>query len=313
MTREQYFAAIDRIESRLDLAGQPRAVVFHVKGGREHCHVVWSRIDTSKMRAVQLSHDRQKLRAVAQELGEELGHKLPNGLARNRGAERFGSASSIGLGELAQADRAGLSAQARRAAVTAAFHESDSAQAFISALRERGYRLAQGDQRGFVVVDRAGHVHSLSRQIDGVRAKDIQAKLAPRTPADLPTVEETRKRVAAEWDAEGLAPDGEPRLRRSPHQLKERQNKRRAALQAQQQALELKQRQERMALHAAQKRERDRPFARAASAVLALFGKMPVLRSVLGPLYKNPKLNAAERHRLENLGAGTVSTEGRGA
>jgi hypothetical protein len=53
-------------------------------------------------------------------------------------------------------------------------------------------------------------------------------------------------------------------------------------LTAERRALELKQRQERMALHAAQKREKDQPFARAASAVFALIGKAPVLRSVLG-------------------------------
>ena len=69
VTRAQYFAAIGRIEDRLGLHDQPRAVVFHVKEGRHHCHVVWSRIDTKNMRAVQLSHDHQKLRAVAQELG----------------------------------------------------------------------------------------------------------------------------------------------------------------------------------------------------------------------------------------------------
>lgn len=34
--------------------------------------------------------------------------------------------------------------------------------------------------------------------------------------------------------------------------------------------------------------------------MLALLGKVPVLRSVLGPLSKNPKLNMTERHRLEN-------------
>ena len=300
MTRPQYYAAIDRIEDGLGLAGQPRAVVFHVKGGREHCHVVWSRIDTVKMRAVQLSHDHQKLRFIAQELGQELGHQLPDGLARNRGAERFAAGSSIDLRERAQADRAGLSAETRRAEITAAFRESDSAQAFVNALRERGYRLAQGDQRGFVVVDPAGHAHSLTRQIDGARAKDIKAKLSPRTPADLPTVKEARKLIAAEREKQGLDPEGEPHLRRTPAQLKARQAERRAALAAQRQALELKQRQERMALHEAQKRERDKAFARAASAVLALIGKIPVLRTVLGPLYKNPKLNAAERHRLEN-------------
>ena len=299
MTREQYYAAINRIEQGLGFGGQPRAVVFHVKGDREHCHVVWSRIDTLRMRAVQLSHDHQKLRVLAQELGQEFGHKLPDGLANNRGAERF-AASSIDLRELAQADRAGLSATERRAIITDAFRQSDSAQAFVNALRERGFRLAQGDQRGFVVVDGAGHVHSLTRQIDGARAKDVQAKMAPRTPADLPTVKEVRKQIAAEREKEALKPDSETQLRRTPEQLKSRQADRRAALAAERQALELKQREERMALHAAHKRERDSAFARAASAVLAVIARIRVLRTVLGPLYKNPKLNAAERHRIEN-------------
>jgi hypothetical protein len=300
MTRQQYMAAIGRIEDRLGLHGQPRAIVFHVKAGREHCHVVWSRIDTKSMRAVQLSHDHQKLRSLARELGWQFGHELPDGLARNRGAERFGADSGIRTGEQAQADRSGLPARDRRAAITAAFRQSDSAQSFINALWASGYHLARGDQRGFVVVDSAGHVHSLSRQIDGARAKDIKAKLAPLTPEDLPGVKETRKKIAAEREAEGLSPDDAPGLKRSPEELKARQAQRRAKLIAERQALELKQRQERMALHAAQKRERDRPFARAASAVLALMGKVPVLRSVLKPLYRNPKLNMAERHRLEN-------------
>ena len=36
--------AIDRIEERLGLEGQPRAIVFHEKDGRRHAHCVWSRI-----------------------------------------------------------------------------------------------------------------------------------------------------------------------------------------------------------------------------------------------------------------------------
>jgi len=34
----------------------------------------------------------------------------------------------------------------------AAFRQSDSGQSFVNALRAAGYRLARGDQRGFVVV-----------------------------------------------------------------------------------------------------------------------------------------------------------------
>jgi hypothetical protein len=50
---------LERTERSLKLVGQPRAVVFHEKRDkdgvlREHCHAVWSRIDTDKMKAVQI-------------------------------------------------------------------------------------------------------------------------------------------------------------------------------------------------------------------------------------------------------------------
>src|ERR1022692_1528859 len=57
LTREQYLDLLERTERSLKLVGQPRAVVFHEKRDkdgvlREHCHAVWSRIDTDRMRAV---------------------------------------------------------------------------------------------------------------------------------------------------------------------------------------------------------------------------------------------------------------------
>jgi hypothetical protein len=55
-----------------------------------------------------------------------------------------------------------------------------------------------------------------------------------------------------------------------------------------------------MALHAAHKAEADKPFARAAGAIFALFDLVPGLRSVIAPLRRNPKINPAERHRIEN-------------
>ena len=61
LDRDQYFECIQAIETSLGLTDQPRAVVFHEKHGREHCHVVWSRIDVDQMKAIQLSHDHSKL------------------------------------------------------------------------------------------------------------------------------------------------------------------------------------------------------------------------------------------------------------
>jgi hypothetical protein len=87
LTRAQYFDLIERAGKELGLSGQPRAVVFHVHNdGREHCHVVWSRIDIEKCKAVQISHDRLKLRTVAQEFARDHGLTLPPGM-RNMKSE----------------------------------------------------------------------------------------------------------------------------------------------------------------------------------------------------------------------------------
>lgn len=301
MTKEQYRTAVEKIEEGLGLTGLPRAVVFHIKDGREHCHVVWSRIDAAKMRAAQLSHDRMKLRTLARDLGREFGHELPEGLATDRGGQRFEQGKlSVTFADMAQADRSGISPDSRRAAITAAFRGSDTGKAFIEGLKERGYVLARGDKRGFVVVDSAGHVHSLARQVTGAKTRDIRAKLAPLQPEDLPPVAEVKKEIEQAQERLSLEETHRPGLRRPPEELKARQAKRRAALMAERQALAVKHQAERMKLHAAQKAEKDRPFARAVQAVWGLFTRLPVLRSVLGHIRKNPKLSLAERHKLEN-------------
>lgn len=82
---EDFEAAAARVESDLGLTDQPRALVLHEKEGvdgktRRHAHAVWSRIDTENMKAVQLSHDRLKLRQISRELYLEHGWKMPRGL-----------------------------------------------------------------------------------------------------------------------------------------------------------------------------------------------------------------------------------------
>src|SRR5579862_2439742 len=87
LTRAQYFDLIERAGNELGLSGQPRAVIFHVhKDGREHYHVVWSRIDTDHVRAVHIGHDRLKLRKVAQEFARDHGITLLSGI-RNTASE----------------------------------------------------------------------------------------------------------------------------------------------------------------------------------------------------------------------------------
>lgn len=172
LTREQYFEAIDAIEKRLGFDGQPRAVVFHEKEGREHAHVVWSRINAAEMKAIPDSFYKAKLCDMAVILAEKFGHDLPEGLIAWKEKNRqFDDKLEPTLGETANAKKTGISPEQRREEITAAYAQADSAAAFVNALEEKGYVLAKGDSRAFVIVDKFGDVHSLSRYVKGVRAK----------------------------------------------------------------------------------------------------------------------------------------------
>lgn len=299
ITREQYLAAIDRIEKRLGLAGQPRAIIFHVKQGtrREHCHVVWSRIDTANMRAVQLSHDHMKLRTLAREIARDYGLELPPGLAEDREIDRFDS-PDMGMAEKAQAEQTAISPDERRADIAAAYASAESADAFVRALESSGYFLAMGERRAFVVVDRYGHVHSLVRQISGVKARALKSFLAEIEVCSL----DEAKRLARSM---GQAAEDrrrekiQARLADALAALRHDQDFRRLALSRQMEPLLAQHTEEQSALLAAQRSEARRPTARVISAVLALFARIPALRSVLAQIHKNPRLSMAERHRLE--------------
>jgi hypothetical protein len=94
LTREQYLDLIARTERSLKLIGQPRAVVFHEKRDkdgalRQHAHVVWSRIDSEKSKAIPIGHDHLKLRTVAKEFARDHGLALPDGMKKDGRRDRF--------------------------------------------------------------------------------------------------------------------------------------------------------------------------------------------------------------------------------
>lgn len=162
LSSDQFLSAINRTERALGLDGQPRAIVFHEKEGRRHAHCVWSRIDAQTMTARQLSHWKTKLREVSRELHHEFGIEMPRGLA-NKGAR---DPLNFTHAEWQQAKRRGEDPRTIKEVVQECWAASDGRAAFTGALKERGYFLAQGDRRGFVVVDLHGDVHALSRVLD---------------------------------------------------------------------------------------------------------------------------------------------------
>ena len=192
MTPEQKAAAIDRLEERLGLSGQPRVVVEHTKKDRDHIHIVWSRTDLDHMRAIRCDHNYRTHETVARELEREFGHARVQGAH----AERDGKARpdrTPGHDEMQQAERSGMTPQQAKAWVTKTWRATDSGKAFKSAIEGQGWILARGDRRDFVLLDPAGNVHGLTRRVEGATAADIRARMADVDREALPTVAKARK------------------------------------------------------------------------------------------------------------------------
>lgn len=180
---EEFEVAIADIESRLGLTGQPRAIVFHEKEGRRHAHCVWSRIDAAKMRAINLSHYKYRLRDISRELYRSHDWDMPDGLRDPKDRDP----QSYSAEEAGQAKRAKRDPKELKRLFKDCWAASDSRSAFASAIWEHGLCLAQGDRRGFVAVDADSEVYSVSRWC-GVKAKNVRARFSD--PSELPTVKE---------------------------------------------------------------------------------------------------------------------------
>jgi hypothetical protein len=270
LTREQYLELLERTERSLKLVGQPRAVVFHEKRDkdgvlREHCHAVWSRIDTDKMKAVQMSHDRLKLRTVAQEFARDHGLELPDGMkpgnTKDSRKERFNNrAAQENLGEKQQQERTGVPKEVRMAEIAGCWTGTTNGAAFVHALEGKSYYLARGDKRDYVIVDAYGEIHSLSRQLSGVaKKKELMDRLVDHPPAGLRDAEtvqahareklQERRKATLEKATEGNKPEPSQNEAAPVEQ-------RTSALHARQQQRRAELDKHRLDLHARQFRER---------------------------------------------------------
>jgi len=190
----QRFKAIDRLEEELGLTEQPRAVVVHEKkdsnrNDREHCHVVWLRVNVETMTAIRADHNFRKHEIVARELEREFGHERVQGAHIERdGKPRPERTPSHA--EMQQAERTKITPQAAREHITGLWRSTKNGQEFEKALDESGWKLARGYRRDFVVIDPKGATHSLARRIEGATVKDVRARMVDVDMKRLPSVAE---------------------------------------------------------------------------------------------------------------------------
>lgn len=177
------------MEKKLGLSEQPRAIVFHEKNTRRHCHVVWSRINTKEMKAIPLPFTKLKLMDISRELYRENNWQMPEGLMdyKNRNPLNFT------LAQWQQAKRLGKNPKTIKADFQECWAASDNQEMFQQALKERGYILAKGDRRGFVALDYRCEVFSIAKWA-GIKAKDVRVKLTDNK--GLPSVDEAKEQIS---------------------------------------------------------------------------------------------------------------------
>lgn len=192
LTAEQKRIAVIRLGTELGLMGQPFVVVAHVKKGREHLHVVWSRIDLETMTAIPDSHNFRKHEEVARGLEIEFGHQqLVRVLTRDKATEPRPEQAPR-YAEYQQLERSGMTPQEAKKIVTECWNQTTTGSDFQHRLAAEGFTVARGDRRDFVLIDRAGEVHGLTRRIEFVKAAEVRYRMKDLDGADIPDIAEAR-------------------------------------------------------------------------------------------------------------------------
>lgn len=198
LTPDQWERATDVAEEHLGLTDQPRMVIEHEKHGRVHRHIVWSRVDIDSMTVIPannnyLAHDHTRLQ-LEQEFSHEPTPPTPEPALRK--------SREIADWENFRAAESGIDPKEMKAEITQLWQQSDGGRAFQAAIEEKGYLLAKGDRRDFVLIDPEGDVHSLARRIDGAKAADIRAKMGDLDRDSLMSAKEASAWMKAEADNE---------------------------------------------------------------------------------------------------------------
>lgn len=237
--------AIDTIEQRLGLGGQPRAIVFHEKEGRRHAHCVWSRIDAETMTARPMSFFKNRLTELSRGLYLEHGWKMPDGIRDS--AKR--DPTNFSLAEHQQAKRQGNDPRWLKQSVQECWAMSDDRKALSRALEDRGFFLAKGDKRGFVVLDHQGEVYSLPKMLD-LKTKEVRERIGGKDGGDdLPSVATTQATIGKRMT---------PAIRRHVEESRTRFQKRSATLAHIKMEMVHRHRDERARLDERQRREWDK-------------------------------------------------------
>jgi hypothetical protein len=170
--KETMLQSAHEILEGLGLQDHQAVIVAHNDTAHPHIHVVCNLIHPENGRKAVPSYDWLKLSAWAENLERNDGKILcEQRVENNKKRKEQGHDNKMKLVKHKEKplDIAPM--------INELYQQSDSGKAFRAAVEEKGYTLAKGDRRGFVLVDEQGEIYSLARQLKGQRAKDIRQRL----------------------------------------------------------------------------------------------------------------------------------------
>lgn len=227
MTDEDWQLAWDAYEKEFGLSHLPYIEVTHDKGEHRqpHKHRVYERVDIDTGKAVQLSHTRIRNEKVARTVEFELGHKLTVGKHNRTVIRQFTDdgrediiawmqaghahdcsrpAANQNHADVQMEKRTSLPMQQVQADLQECYAASSDGERFRAAIAEKGYLLAKGDKRDYVIVDWIGGLHSPRRRL-GIKAKELKERWADLDRQQLDSVDETLRLLKAQWTAAASA------------------------------------------------------------------------------------------------------------
>lgn len=150
LSDEDWIRAADIMEEERGYTGQKRAIVLHDKKGKIHAHIVWERYDheTGIMKSDSFSYYAQD--RARRRIEIEFGHQVTPVRNTNR--------------------------PVMKEYLTGVWQQTDNADAFMQAIAEKGYIVAAGMKRPYIVVDETGRSFDLVRQLEGVRTLEVKKR-----------------------------------------------------------------------------------------------------------------------------------------
>lgn len=150
MTDADWIKAVDIMELETGYTGQKRAIVMHEKNGKVHAHVVWERYDHDKGIMIpnkfsRLAQDRARI-----QMEKEFEHiRTPE---RNKHRPEM------------------------KQYLTDIWQQTKDAGEFMQTIGDKGYVIAAGMQRPYMVIDNTGRSFDLVRQLDGVKTREVRER-----------------------------------------------------------------------------------------------------------------------------------------